>query len=227
MCYLLLALSSARRRLSGVLPTSLKPSCRLTRARSGTRCEPWATSSLLRSASGLALTGSRPAPLPFLHCPQHTRQWIDKPDGAIVTAESARATQNRIAGVLRRAQGDVDYYELLQVWRGRAAVLCEGGMPTCSWNLGACPSAPVVTAAAAGRGGAAAESLACERSPGRLSHQFCCSRAPLRTQVPPDATPEQIKKQYYLLAKKWHPGMHVLAVLVGATYRLGPVDCRC
>jgi DnaJ-domain-containing protein 1 len=28
-------------------------------------------------------------------------------------------------------------------------------------------------------------------------------------QVPRDATPEQIKRQYYLLARKWHPDKNV------------------
>mmetsp|Transcript_11892 Transcript_11892/g.25534 ORF Transcript_11892/g.25534 Transcript_11892/m.25534 type:complete len:570 (-) Transcript_11892:2455-4164(-) len=68
---------------------------------------------------------------------EERREWIDKPDGAIVTAESAKAAQDRIVKPFRKAAGGVDYYELLQ--------------------------------------------------------------------VPRDATPDQIKKQYYILARKWHP----------------------
>lgn len=42
---------------------------------------------------------------------------MEQPDGAIVTAESARAGQERVSAVIRKAQGD-DYYELLQVPQG-------------------------------------------------------------------------------------------------------------
>lgn len=54
----------------------------------------------------------------FLHL-QESRQWVEQPDGAIVTAESARAGQERVSAVIRKAQGD-DYYELLQVPQGGA-----------------------------------------------------------------------------------------------------------
>ena len=46
---------------------------------------------------------------------EDTREWMDMPDGAIVTAESARFAQDRVAGMFRRAAGEQDYYELLQV----------------------------------------------------------------------------------------------------------------
>ncbi len=67
---------------------------------------------------------------------QDSRQWVD--GGAIVSAESANEARNKVSGAFRKARGEVDFYELLEVER--------------------------------------------------------------------DATPEQIKKQYYALAKKWHPG---------------------
>ena len=72
------------------------------------------------------------------HWDEEKREWMDKPDGAIVTAESAQESQRRVNAVFRKAKGDVDFYELLE--------------------------------------------------------------------LTPDATPEQIKRQYYILAKKWHPG---------------------
>ncbi|GAX76162.1 hypothetical protein CEUSTIGMA_g3606.t1 [Chlamydomonas eustigma] len=68
---------------------------------------------------------------------EEMREWVDKPDGAIVTANFAKATSDRVSGMFKRAAGDLDYYEVLQ--------------------------------------------------------------------VATDATPEQIKKQYYLMAKKLHP----------------------
>ena len=89
---------------------------------------------------------------------------MDKPDGAIVTADFARTTSKRVAGMFRRAAGDADYYELLQVGVriGPAVPLCLHVPPVYPYFL------------------------------------------PFK--VTPDATPEQIKKQYYMLARKYHPG---------------------
>ena len=46
---------------------------------------------------------------------EETREWMDKPDGAIVTVDFARAASQRVAGMFRRAAGEADYYELLEV----------------------------------------------------------------------------------------------------------------
>ena len=68
---------------------------------------------------------------------EEKREWVEKPDGAIVTAESQQESQRKVNAVFRKAKGEVDFYELLELQQ--------------------------------------------------------------------DASPEQIKRQYCILAKKWHP----------------------
>ncbi len=55
---------------------------------------------------------------PRLHTPpwlQDRREWVDKPDGTIITAAAAAASTRRM---LHKPKPGVDYYEVLQVGCG-------------------------------------------------------------------------------------------------------------
>ena len=70
---------------------------------------------------------------------EDSREWVDKPDGAIVTVDFARAASQRVAGMFRRAAGDADYYELLEVSKANQL---EGVLITASPSS---PSSPCIS----------------------------------------------------------------------------------
>lgn len=61
--------------------------------------------------------GSLCTPLPSTCMMQDRREWIDKPDGALITAEAAKASTRNL---FKAPTSGVDYYEVLQVGVGVA-----------------------------------------------------------------------------------------------------------
>jgi hypothetical protein len=67
----------------------------------------------------------RGKPYPSSYPMQNRREWADKPDGTIITADAARASTRDMPSARRPGAG-VDYYAILQVG-GRADLsLMEG-----------------------------------------------------------------------------------------------------